>query len=98
YCGCIYLCSRQKYQHGESRVFTHIWNLAYLYRRSIICMNRFDRITAILIQLQSRTVVRAQDIADRFNVSLRTVYRDIRSLEEAGLPLLGEAGKGYTIM
>lgn len=61
-------------------------------------MNRFDRIIAILIQLQSRTVVRAQDIAEKYNISLRTVYRDIRSLEEAGLPLIGEAGKGYTIM
>lgn len=61
-------------------------------------MNRFDRITAILIQLQSRKIVKAQDIADRFNISLRTVYRDIRSLEEAGIPLIGEAGVGYSIM
>lgn len=61
-------------------------------------MNRFDRITAILIQLQSKKVVRAQDLADRFNISLRTVYRDIRTLEEAGVPLYGEAGVGYSIV
>lgn len=61
-------------------------------------MNRIDRVTAILIQLQSRKVVRAQDIADRFRISLRTVYRDIRTLEEAGIPLFGEAGIGYSIM
>ncbi len=61
-------------------------------------MNRIDRVTAILIQLQSRKVVKARDIADRFGVSLRTVYRDIRTLEEAGIPLLGEAGIGYSIM
>jgi predicted DNA-binding transcriptional regulator YafY len=61
-------------------------------------MNRFDRITAILIQLQSKKVVKAQDLADRFGISLRTVYRDIRSLEEAGVPLYGEAGVGYSLV
>ncbi|MFD2871386.1 helix-turn-helix transcriptional regulator [Mucilaginibacter ximonensis] len=61
-------------------------------------MNRIDRISAILIQLQSRRVVKASDIAERFNISLRTVYRDIKTLEEAGIPLIGEAGVGYSIM
>lgn len=61
-------------------------------------MNRIDRLTAILIQLQSKKVVRAQEIADRFSISLRTVYRDIRALEESGVPLAGEAGVGYSIM
>ena len=61
-------------------------------------MNRFDRITAILIQLQSKKVVKAQDLANRFDTSLRTIYRDIRTLEEAGVPLYGEAGIGYSIV
>ena len=61
-------------------------------------MNRIDRISAILIQLQSRRVVRAGDIAERFNISLRTVYRDVKTLEEAGIPIIGEAGIGYSIM
>lgn len=61
-------------------------------------MNRIDRISAILIQLQSRRVVKAADIAERFNISLRTVYRDVKTLEEAGIPLIGEAGVGYSIM
>jgi predicted DNA-binding transcriptional regulator YafY len=61
-------------------------------------MNRFDRITAILIHLQSKKIVVAQEIADRFEISLRTVYRDIRSLEEAGIPVIGEKGLGYSIM
>lgn len=61
-------------------------------------MNRFDRITALLLQLQSKKIVRAQELADRFGISLRTVYRDIRSLEEAGVPLYGEAGTGYSLV
>ncbi|PWG81744.1 helix-turn-helix transcriptional regulator [Pararcticibacter amylolyticus] len=61
-------------------------------------MNRIDRISAILIQLQSRRVVKAIDIAERFNISLRTVYRDVKALEEAGIPIIGEAGVGYSIM
>jgi predicted DNA-binding transcriptional regulator YafY len=42
-------------------------------------------------------VVKAQAIADRFAISLRTVYRDIRTLEEAGVPIIGEAGAGYSL-
>lgn len=61
-------------------------------------MNRIDRISAILIQLQSRRITKAQDIAGRFEISLRTVYRDIKALEEAGIPIIGEAGVGYSIM
>ncbi|POY37030.1 transcriptional regulator [Solitalea longa] len=61
-------------------------------------MNRIDRISAILIQLQSRKIVKAQDIADRFGISLRTVYRDVKTLEEAGVPIIGEAGVGYSIV
>jgi predicted DNA-binding transcriptional regulator YafY len=61
-------------------------------------MNRIDRVTAILIQLQSKRIVKAQEIADRFNISLRTVYRDVKALDEAGVPVIGEAGVGYSIM
>ena len=61
-------------------------------------MNRIDRVSAILIQLQSRKIVKAQDVAERFHISLRTVYRDIKTLEEAGVPIIGEAGVGYSIM
>jgi len=61
-------------------------------------MNRIDRLAAILIQLQSRRLVKAQDIADKFSISLRTVYRDVHALEEAGVPVIGEAGIGYRLM
>ena len=60
-------------------------------------MNRLDRMAAILVQLQSRKILKAQDIAMRYDISLRTVYRDMRSLEEAGVPIIGEAGLGYSL-
>ena len=60
-------------------------------------MNKFDRIIAILIALQTQRVVTAQSLADRFEVSLRTIYRDIRTLENAGVPIGAEAGIGYFI-
>ncbi len=58
-------------------------------------MNRIDRLTAILIHLQTKRVVKAQELANRFGISLRTVYRDVRALEEAGVPIGAEAGIGY---
>ncbi|MCM4154255.1 YafY family transcriptional regulator [Arenibacter sp. N53] len=61
-------------------------------------VNRFDRIVAILVQLQSKRIVKAQELADRFQVSLRTIYRDIRTLEASGVPIVSEAGVGYSIM
>ncbi len=58
-------------------------------------MNRIDRLNAILIHLQTKKIVTAKEIAERFEISIRTVYRDIRALEEAGVPLGAEAGVGY---
>jgi predicted DNA-binding transcriptional regulator YafY len=61
-------------------------------------MNRIDRLTAILIQLQTKRVVKAEEVAKRFEISLRTVYRDVKALMEAGVPIGSEAGKGYFIV
>lgn len=61
-------------------------------------MNRIERISAILIQLQSKKVVKGQEIADRFGISLRTAYRDIRALEISGVPITSEAGIGYSLV
>lgn len=61
-------------------------------------MNRIDRLTAILIQLQTKRIVKAEEIADRFEISLRTVYRDVKALMEGGVPIGSEAGKGYFIV
>lgn len=59
---------------------------------------RLARLTAIVTQLQSKRIVTARDIADKHGVSIRTVYRDIRTLEQSGIPILTEEGKGYSIM
>lgn len=61
-------------------------------------MNRIDRLTAILIHLQTKRVVKADEISERFEISLRTVYRDVKALMEAGVPIGSEAGKGYFIV
>lgn len=61
-------------------------------------LNRLDRISALLVQLQSRPVVRASEMAERFEVSLRTIYRDMRTLSEAGVPICGNSGVGYSLV
>lgn len=60
-------------------------------------MNRIDRLVAIVLFLQGRRVCRAEDIAAHFETSLRTVYRDIAALGEAGVPIVSEAGVGYSL-
>lgn len=59
---------------------------------------RLARLTSILTQLQSRRLVTAQELATRHDVSIRTIYRDIRTLEQSGVPIITEEGKGYSMM
>ncbi len=59
---------------------------------------RLSRLTAILTQLQSKRIITARQLAEKHNVSLRTIYRDIRTLEKSGIPIVTEEGKGYSIM
>src|SRR5699024_7123202 len=59
---------------------------------------RLSRLTAILTQLQTKRLLTATALADKFSVSIRTIYRDIRALEQAGVPIITEDGKGYTLM
>ncbi len=61
-------------------------------------MNRLDRVSALLVQLQSRPVVKASEMAQRFGVSLRTIYRDMRTLSESGVPICGNSGIGYSLI
>lgn len=59
---------------------------------------RLARLTAILIQFQSQQRVTATMLSKKFNVSIRTIYRDIRTLEKSGVPIITEEGKGYSLM
>ncbi|MDQ3112186.1 MAG: HTH domain-containing protein [Bacteroidota bacterium] len=59
---------------------------------------RLSRLTAILTLLLSKQLLTSTEISKKFNISVRTVYRDIRALEEAGVPVITDEGKGYSIL
>lgn len=61
-------------------------------------IKRIPRLTAILTQLQTKKLTTASELAVKFSVSKRTIYRDIKALEQSGVPILIEEGKGYTLM
>ena len=61
-------------------------------------MNRLDRLFAIHTFLQSRRHATAERIAERFGISVRTVYRDIKALGESGVPVSFDAGRGYFLV
>lgn len=61
-------------------------------------MNRIDRLLGILIMLQSKKYVQAEAIAEKYNISIRTVFRDLKALGEQGVPISFEPHKGYAIM
>lgn len=61
-------------------------------------IKRVSRLTAILTQLQTQRLLTATYLAEKFNVSVRTIYRDMRALEESGIPIIAEEGKGYSLM
>ncbi|WP_109300910.1 YafY family protein [Aquimarina sp. AU474] len=61
-------------------------------------MKRLHRLTAILVKLQSKKIVQAAELADKFEVSLRTIYRDMQALTDAGVPIGAEAGTGYFLV
>jgi predicted DNA-binding transcriptional regulator YafY len=61
-------------------------------------MNKTDRLLAIVLELQRKGVLRAEDLAASFETSTRTIYRDIQALSEAGVPIVGATGLGYSLM
>src|SRR6185503_6252309 len=61
-------------------------------------MNRIDRLFGILTLLQSKKYVTAEKIAEKFQISVRTVYRDIKALGEQGIPVSYEQPRGYFIV
>ncbi|MGH6900363.1 MAG: helix-turn-helix transcriptional regulator [Geminicoccaceae bacterium] len=60
-------------------------------------MRRADRLFEIIQLMRRQSLVRAQDLAARLEVSKRTIYRDVRDLMASGVPIEGEAGVGYTL-
>ena len=61
-------------------------------------MNRIDRLFGLVTLLQARRHTSAEHIATHFSTSVRTVYRDIRALDEQGIPVSFEAGRGYFLV
>jgi predicted DNA-binding transcriptional regulator YafY len=61
-------------------------------------VNRVDRLLALIIFLQSRRVVTAEQMAEHFELSVRTIYRDLAALGQIGVPIMAEAGVGYSLM
>jgi predicted DNA-binding transcriptional regulator YafY len=61
-------------------------------------MNRIDRLFAILLTLQHKRRVRAQDLAQQFEISKRTIYRDLAALNQMGIPIAALPGEGFELV
>ncbi|MEM9047393.1 MAG: YafY family protein [Pseudomonadota bacterium] len=61
-------------------------------------MRRADRLFRIVQHLRGGRLVTAARLAERLEVSPRTIYRDIADLQASGVPIEGEAGVGYVLM
>ncbi|MBX2826566.1 MAG: YafY family transcriptional regulator [Flavobacteriaceae bacterium] len=61
-------------------------------------MSQLSRLISILTLLKSKRLLTASELADKYNVSIRTIYRDIRKLEEAGIPVYTIEGRGYSLV
>lgn len=61
-------------------------------------MSQLSRLISILTLLKSKRILTATELSEKFDVSLRTSYRDIRKLEESGVPIITIEGKGYSLM
>jgi predicted DNA-binding transcriptional regulator YafY len=60
-------------------------------------MRRAERLFRLVNEMRTRGVSRAEDLASYFEISVRTVYRDVAHLQASGLPIEGEAGVGYLL-
>src|SRR5579864_2345137 len=78
------------------------WNIkitpwAYRLDGRLTPMNRTDRLLAIVLELQRKGQQRAEELAVTFEVSKRTLYRDMQALSEAGVPIIAIQKKGYSL-
>lgn len=60
-------------------------------------MRRAERLFRLVNEMRTRGVSRASELAEHFEVSVSTIYRDIAQLQASGLPIDGEAGVGYLL-
>ncbi len=60
-------------------------------------MRRAERLFRLVNEMRTRSVSRASELAEHFEVSVSTIYRDIAHLQASGLPIEGEAGVGYLL-
>lgn len=60
-------------------------------------MARSDRLFDLICLIRDGRLHRARDLADRLEVSLRTLYRDMATLQASGVPIEGERGVGYAL-
>ena len=61
-------------------------------------MNRIDRLFGMVTLLQSRKYVTTEQLAEKFGISVRTVYRDVKALGEQGIPVSYELNRGYFLV
>lgn len=61
-------------------------------------MKQMDRRLLILMRLREETPVRANDLAEQCECSVRTIYRDIDALCESGVPIAAMPGEGYRLV
>jgi len=61
-------------------------------------MNHLSRLLSILTILKSKRITTGTELAAKYDVSLRTIYRDIKKLEASGVPIVTIEGRGYSIM
>ena len=61
---------------------------------------KIDRLLAITVLLLNRQRISAKELAARFEVSTKTIYRDIDTLSQAGIPIVAHQGTtgGFEIM
>ena len=74
--------------------------MSYLKRKKVIHLSKAKRLLDILIFASAKKAFTAQEIADEFNISVRTVHRYILDLSDMGLPIYAEQGRngGYKVL
>jgi predicted DNA-binding transcriptional regulator YafY len=80
----------------KDTMFTNKFLFPVRYTR--LKMNRIDRLFSILLTLQHKRRIRALDLARQFEVSKRTIYRDMSALNQMGIPIAALPGEGFELV